>query len=418
MKRIILILLLISCVFANAATIIVMDAETSGLSANSEYLGMALTDIIKKEINIFSYLTLNRCYEEEPDYNRVKENVRDYKEKYNAQIITAFKLSSSSSGINLTYYIYDSRWSKKRAEKTVKGTEEKFYVIINKFLSDFYKFTGENRIESSLYEYLNEDSYSPLMGYYRELYDFKQIYSDKQDFSKKKGEACNRFYFIFKDNIYFNIDFYEHLVDSRNVSTTDELMNSLETELGSGHSYLQYLQSERSYNLYRLYNRRDYLNEGIKLSEKAISKLSSRADYHYSLGKLLFLKNDIPQAKMAFEKVVSIDPYNVNACKALIHILWNEGLKENNQNIIEYGERVLEVIRLDRFTLEKITAIYETEGDYKNALKYQKRYLEYINNLLRELNKNKSMHARTIWNLRNKRKSTWNKISYLERMAK
>ncbi|TKZ31156.1 tetratricopeptide repeat protein [Brachyspira catarrhinii] len=255
----------------------------------------------------------------------------------------------------LNYIIFDNEKPREWIEKSVYSKEENLFDSINKLLKDVYD-NSNNRIT-----YITEEDYTSLLGYY-----YQKIILENSDIYRL-------FYDFHKENIYFNIDYLEYLmnkIDKTNSEIINDLAINIQNCLNKKNHYYLYSLGCMHYSKYKVDAILSDIESSIENYNNAL-KLKNYYKYYYRLANAYILKNDYDNAKKYFEEAIKLDESNIEIIKELLSLLKRD-INENGNEVIYYLKRILEIDKNDKEALTDILKLYERIGDYESMSNYNK----------------------------------------------
>ena len=334
---------------------------------NSDYMHKALYDLITKNIFLYSHFKIIET-KEYNNYNQVKSKIKELTIKNNSDISILYKIKNFGDGFLLDYIIYNN--SNKWYENEYYFRETNMFKAVNKVLDDFYKM---NNINISKDDYIKEDEYISLIGYYSES-------------MSNNNNIYNLFYTFHKDNIYFNMDYLEYLFS--NNEKEDDLISNILKNIDKKNHYYFYVLGVKYYNNYKINVIYDDIERSILNYEEAIKLKPNSYLYNEKLAKAYLLKNDYENALKCYEDAIVLSDNNTALIKEVL-ILLNRDFNKNANKIIEYLNKIISIDNNDDEAIEELAKIYESIGDYYNAYLYYNKLMEAINYHLYIINNEK-----------------------------
>lgn len=329
----------------------------------NNYMNYAIYDLLIKNIFLYSDLKIINN-ENNSNYEKIKSQIKRLTTENNANISVAYKIQNFKNGILLNYIIFDSEKPREWIEKSVYSEEENLFDSINEILKDIYD-NSNNRIT-----YITEEDYTSLLGYY-----YQKIILENNDIYKL-------FYDFHKENIYFNIDYLEHLmnkIDKTNSEIIKELAENMPNYFNHNkkkNHYYFYSLGCMHYSKYKADAILSDIESSIENYNNAL-KLKNYYKYYYRLANAYILKNDYGNAKKYFEETIKLDESNIEIIKELLSLLKRD-INKNGNEVIYYLKRILEINKNDKEALTDILKLYERIGDYESFSNYNK-ILENLN---------------------------------------
>ena len=318
---------------------------------NSDYMHRALYDLITKNIFLYSDFKIIET-KENNNYSQVKSKIKELSSKNNSDFSILYNIKDFGDGFLLNYIIYNN--SNTWYENEYYFRESNMFEAVNKVLDDFYKM---NHVSISKDNYIKEDEYISLIGYYSDIVSNDNIY--------------NLFYNFHKDNIYFNMDYLEYLFS--NNENKDDLISNILKNIDKKNHYYFYVLGIKYYNNYKV--------NVIKLKPNSYL-------YNEKLAKAYLLKNDYDNALKYYENAIILSDNNTDLIKDVLNIL-NRDFEKNANKIIEYFNKIISIDNNDDEAIEELAKLYESIGDYNNAYLYYNKLMEAINYHLYIINNEK-----------------------------
>lgn len=333
---------------------------------NSDYMHRALYDLITKNIFLYSDFKIIET-KENNNYSQVKSKIKELSSKNNSDFSILYNIKDFGDGFLLNYIIYDNsnRWY----ENEYYFRESNMFEAVNKVLDDFYKM---NHVSISKDNYIKEDEYISLIGYYSDIVSNDNIY--------------NLFYNFHKDNIYFNMDYLEYLFS--NNENEDDLISNILKNIDKKNHYYFYVLGIKYYNNYKVNVIYDDIEKSILNYEEAIKLKPNSYLYNEKLAKAYLLKNDYENALKYYENAIILSGNNTDLIKDVLNIL-NRDFEKNANKIIEYFNKIISIDNNDDEAIEELAKLYESIGDYNNAYLYYNKLMEAINYHLYIINNEK-----------------------------
>lgn len=333
---------------------------------NSDYMHKALYDLVTKNIFLYSDFKIIDT-KENNNYSQVKSKIKELTLKNNSDISILYNIKNFRDGFLLDYIIYNNsnRWY----ENQYYFRETNMFNAVNKVLDDFYKM---NNVNISRDNYIKEDEYISLIGYYSDIISNENIY--------------NLFYSFHKDNIYFNMDYLEYLF-ANNEKANDLISNILKSIDKKNHYYF-YVLGIKYYDSYKINVIYDDIEKSILNYEEAIKLKPNSYLYNEKLAKAYLLKNDYDNALKYYENAIALNDNNTDLIKEVLNIL-NRDFNKNANKIIEYLNQIISIDNNDDEAIEELAKLYESIGDYENAYLYYNKLIDAINYHLYIINNEK-----------------------------
>lgn len=361
---------------------------------NSDYMHRAIYDLLTKNIFLYSHFKIIET-KENNNYNQVKSKIKELSAKNNSDISILYNIKTFGDGFLLNYIIYNNsnRWY----ENEYYFRETNMFNAVNKVLDDFYKM---NNLNISRDNYIKEDEYISLIGYYSDIMSNDNIY--------------NLFYSFHKDNIYFNMDYLEYLFVN-NGNANDLISDILKTIDKKNHYYF-YVLGIKYYNDYKVNVIYDDIEKSILNYEEAIKLKPNSYLYNEKLAKAYLLKNDYDNALKYYENAIILSDNNTSLIKEVLGIL-NRDFNKNANKIIEYLNKIISIDNNDDEAIEELAKLYESIGDYENAYLYYNKLMDAINYHLYIIN-NEKPNASLYDKYMAKKNRTQTKIKSIENRMK
>lgn len=333
---------------------------------NSDYIHRALYDLITKNIFLYSDFKIIET-KENNNYSQVKSKIKELSSKNNSDFSILYNIKDFGDGFLLNYIIYNN--SNTWYENEYYFRESNMFEAVNKVLDDFYKM---NHVSISKDNYIKEDEYISLIGYYSDIVSNDNIY--------------NLFYNFHKDNIYFNMDYLEYLFS--NNENEDDLISNILKNIDKKNHYYFYVLGIKYYNNYKVNVIYDDIEKSILNYEEAIKLKPNSYLYNEKLAKAYLLKNDYDNALKYYENAIILSDNNTDLIKDVLNIL-NRDFEKNANKIIEYFNKIISIDNNDDEAIEELAKLYESIGDYNNAYLYYNKLMEAINYHLYIINNEK-----------------------------
>ena len=334
---------------------------------NSDYMHRALYDLITKNIFLYSDFKIIET-KENNNYSQVKSKIKELSSKNNSDFSILYNIKDFGDGFLLNYIIYNN--SNTWYENEYYFRESNMFEAVNKVLDDFYKM---NNINISKDDYIKEDEYISLIGYYSES-------------MSNNNNIYNLFYTFHKNNIYFNMDYLEYLFS--NNEKEDDLISNILKNIDKKNHYYFYVLGIKYYNNYKINVIYDDIERSILNYEEAIKLKPNSYLYNEKLAKAYLLKNDYENALKYYENAIILSDNNTDLIKDVLNIL-NRDFEKNANKIIEYFNKIISIDNNDDEAIEELAKLYESIGDYNNAYLYYNKLMEAINYHLYIINNEK-----------------------------
>ena len=333
---------------------------------NSDYMHKAIYDLVTKNIFLYSDFKIIDT-KENNNYSQVKSKIKELTLKNNSDISILYNIKNFRDGFLLDYIIYNN--SNSWYENEYYFRETNMFNAVNKVLDDFYKM---NNVNISRDNYIKEDEYISLIGYYSDSMSNENIY--------------NLFYSFHKDNIYFNMDYLEYLF--ANNEKADDLISNILKNIDKKNHYYFYVLGIKYYNNYKINVIYDDIEKSILNYEEAIKLKPNSYLYNEKLAKAYLLKNDYDNALRYYENAITLNDNNTDLIKEVLNIL-NRDFNKNANKIIEYLNQIISIDNNDDEAIEELAKLYESIGDYDNAYLYYNKLMEAVNYHLYIINNEK-----------------------------
>ncbi|MEI0530628.1 hypothetical protein R4I97_03605 [Brachyspira pilosicoli] len=353
-------------IFLLIATVTFAQNSVMVFQNNSDYMHRAVYDLVTKNIFLYSHFKIIET-KENNNYNQIKSKIKELTVKNNSDISILYKIKNFKDGFLLNYIIYNN--SNKWYENEYYFRETNMFNAINKVLDDFYKM---NNVNISKDNYIKEDEYISLIGYYSDIISNENIY--------------NLFYSFHKDNIYFNMDYLEYLFF--NNEKEDDLISNILKTIDKKNHYYFYVLGIKYYNSYKVNVMYDDIEKSILNYEEAIKLKANSYLYNEKLAKAYLLKNDYDNALRYYENAIALNDNNTDLIKEVLNIL-NRDFNKNANKIIEYLNKIISIDNNDDEAIEELAKLYESIGDYDNAYLYYNKLMEAVNYHLYIINNEK-----------------------------
>lgn len=326
----------------------------------NNYMNYAVYDLLIKNIFLYSNLKIVEDYSNYSDYKKIKSQIKKLTADNNAYILVAYDISDFKDGFFLNYIIFNKEKPNEWIEKTVYSKEEDLFISINKILKDICYSSNNDSVT-----YIEEKDYIPLIGYYSQ-----KIISNNKDIYKL-------FYDFYKDNIYFNIDYLEYLTDKPDNAIND-LVKNMPNYISRKNHYYFYSLGNMYCGKYKVDVVFSDIEDSIENYKKALELKNNYYKYYYRLANAYILKNDYENAVKNYEEAVKLNDRDINIIKELIALLRRD-MNKNGNDVINYFKKIIEIKENDEETLEELSKLYESIGDYENALTYYNKLLDAVN---------------------------------------
>lgn len=328
-------------------------------------MNYAVYDLLIKNIFLYSNLKIINN-ENNFNYEKIKSQIKKLTTENKSNISVAYKIQNFKNGILLNYIIFDNEKPNEWIEKSAYSKEENLFMSINKLLKDIYDNSNNRAI------YITEENYTSLLGYY------SQKFNQKNNFIN--NDIYKLFYDFYKENIYFNIDYLEFLmnkIDKTNSDIINELVENMPNYFNhnKNHYYL-YSLGCMYYGKYKVEAISSDIESSIENYNNAL-KLNNNYKYYYRLANAYMLKNDYDNAKKYFEEAIKLDESNIDIMKELLSLLKRD-IDKNGNEVIYYLKKIIEINKNDKDALTDILKLYERIGDYESFSNYNK-ILEDLN---------------------------------------
>ncbi|MBI4977763.1 MAG: hypothetical protein HZC28_09785 [Spirochaetes bacterium] len=416
MRRLILAyIFLVHALFAR--NIAIVTPFPFGLAPEDKYHTLAFADLVSKDLLLYTAMNENPVNETNTSYENIKRNVKKLSDKYNADVLIAATISPFKEDFVLRYFIYERSNPHQWKERTRSARKERFYRLVTDFIDDFYPTVKIKRDGPPLIA-LNEEAYTPLMGYYQELYDIGEKYRPtSRTYQYRRSDCYTKFYQFYQDNLWFNLDYCPIVLENGPPAVADAVTASITKTLGESHHYVSYLSAVRFYHRYRVKVSQEDLGESMKHISRAIELRPLSYNYHFWLSKLFFLQEDFANAELTLEKVIDINPTHIPSYKGLISILKGKGTTEHNETIIRYATRVIEAESENTEMYNLVAGIYEGQTSWSNAYYWYDAYYRTLDMQIRNIGSTGITNVRQYANLQYQSKYVAKKVAYAYRMA-
>ena len=345
---------------------------------SDNYALYAAQDIIRKNLFLYSDFYLVP-FNEYNSYQKIKSKIKELTINNNADISIAYNISEYKKGFIFNYIIYDREKPNEWFEKNIFYKEDKFFEAVNEVLEHIYSYSSYKN-----YKLINEDEYISLIGYYTKKVDDITNNINNADIYKL-------FFNFYKDNIYFNIDYLEYLVDKGDNTTINDIGiiadNTIKL-LDKNNHYSMAAFGDFYYSKYKVNVNPDDIEKSIENYLKAIEIRKYNYIYYEKLARAYILKNDYNNAIKYYNKSIEIYDKDVDLIKDAVYIL-KSNMNENGNLVIEYLKKIININKNDDEAIEELALIYYNLGDKYNSQIYYNKLLEAINYNLYIINNEK-----------------------------
>ena len=347
---------------------------------NDNYNSYAVKDLIIKNLfvnsdfHIIPYMPYKKN-----NYKEIKSQIKELTFNNDADISITYDLFKYKNGFVLNYVIFDREKPNEWKEKNIYSKEENFFESVNKVLKDIYSYSQKDNNNS-----ITEDEYIPLIGYYSQIMNI----TNNNDNKKKIYEMFFNFY---KDNIYFNMDYLEYLIENGNKNSLNDMniiVNNIEKYLDKNNHYYFSALGDLYYNKYKINVENDDIEISIENYTKAINAKKDNYIYYKKLANAYILKNDYNNASKSYNEAIKIYDKDIALIKDAVYLL-KKDMNQNGNLVIEYLKKIININKNDDEALEELAVIYENLGDKYNAQTYYSKLLEAVNYNLYIINNEK-----------------------------
>ena len=347
---------------------------------NDNYNSYAVKDLIIKNLfvnsdfHIIPYMPYKKN-----NYKEIKSQIKELTFNNDADISITYDLFKYKDGFVLNYVIFDREKPNEWTEKNIYSKEENFFESVNKVLKDIYSYSQKDNNNS-----ITEDEYIPLIGYYSQIMNI----TNNNDNKKKIYEMFFNFY---KDNIYFNMDYLEYLIENGNKNSLNDMniiVNNIEKYLDKNNHYYFSALGDLYYSKYKINVENDDIEISIENYTKAINAKKDNYIYYKKLANAYILKNDYNNASKSYNEAIKIYDKDIALIKDAVYLL-KKDMNQNGNLVIEYLKKIININKNDDEALEELAVIYENLGDKYNAQTYYSKLLEAVNYNLYIINNEK-----------------------------
>ena len=347
---------------------------------NDNYNSYAVKDLIIKNLfvnsdfHIIPYMPYKKN-----NYKEIKSQIKELTFNNDADISITYDLFKYKDGFVLNYVIFDREKPNEWTEKNIYSKEENFFESVNKVLKDIYSYSQKDNNNS-----ITEDEYIPLIGYYSQIMNI----TNNNDNKKKIYEMFFNFY---KDNIYFNMDYLEYLIENGNKNSLNDMniiVNNIEKYLDKNNHYYFSALGDLYYSKYKINVENDDIEISIENYTKAINTKKDNYIYYKKLANAYILKNDYNNASKSYNEAIKIYDKDIALIKDAVYLL-KKDMNQNGNLVIEYLKKIININKNDDEALEELAVIYENLGDKYNAQTYYSKLLEAVNYNLYIINNEK-----------------------------
>ena len=347
---------------------------------NDNYNSYAVKDLIIKNLFINSdFHIIPYMPYKKNNYKEIKSQIKELTFNNDADISITYDLFKYKNGFVLNYVIFDREKPNEWKEKNIYSKEENFFESVNKVLKDIYSYSQKDNNNS-----ITEDEYIPLIGYYSQIMNI----TNNNDNKKKIYEMFFNFY---KDNIYFNMDYLEYLIENGNKNSLNDMniiVNNIEKYLDKNNHYYFSALGDLYYSKYKINVENDDIEISIENYTKAINAKKDNYIYYKKLANAYILKNDYNNASKSYNEAIKIYDKDIALIKDAVYLL-KKDMNQNGNLVIEYLKKIININKNDDEALEELAVIYENLGDKYNAQTYYSKLLEAVNYNLYIINNEK-----------------------------
>ena len=372
-KKLLFIFFIISSISFAQKRIIIFKTDFS-----DNYTLYAAQDIIRKNLFLYSDFYLVP-FNEYNSYQKIKSKIKELTINNNADISIAYNIYEYKKGFIFNYIIYNKEKHNEWFEKNIFYKEDKFFEAVNEVLEHIYSYSSYKN-----YKLINEDEYISLIGYYT-----KKVNDITNNINN--ADTYKLFFNFYKDNIYFNIDYLEYLVDKGDNTTINDIGiiadNTIKL-LDKNNHYSMAAFGDFYYSKYKVNVNPDDIEKSIENYLKAIEIRKYNYIYYEKLAKAYILKNDYNNAIKYYNKSIEIYDKDIDLIKDAVYIL-KSNMNENGNLVIEYLKKIININKNDDEAIEELALIYYNLGDKYNSQIYYTKLLEAINYNLYIINNEK-----------------------------
>ena len=307
MKKIILIFIILQASIFARDNILIFKPKISQNILEYEYINYAISDIIKKNLNIYSLASAIEVENSNYSYDYIKQNITKIAEKYTSNIIFTYKIETYKNGIIITFFIYNISTPEKWFESEIYSTEDNIYLSINKILKTMDKTYSYSKNTNLAIDY---NTYTSLIGYYKKKINTK---------NNENEELYSYFLNFYQDNIYFNIDYLEF--SFKNGNNNNAILKETENIMGANHHYILYLKAYEALNKYKKNVLEDDIKNAIEIIDKSINIKNNNYKYHLLKSQIHAIENNYESAIDSLQTALKINNENIQMKKEIIYLL-------------------------------------------------------------------------------------------------
>ncbi len=327
----------------------------------NDYMSYAVYDLIQKNLIIHSKLQVRPIYSDN-NFFKIKENINKLTLENDVDITLSYNITPFRDGYLLHYIIFDISKPSEWIEDSIYSTEYSFFNSINAILKNIYPIRKDYSIK--------EEEYLSLIGYYNSILD---------NTNATTNNIYTSFYNFHNDNIYFNMDYLEYLMNLQTNSVdVDSIVTNFENNLGKNHHLYFYALACSYYNKYRVDALKSDIDRSIHYYSRALSLKNNYYLYYRRIADAYIINNDYDSAKRAFESSIYYNDYDSKIIRDFVVILKRD-ISKNGNDVIENLKRIISIDTKDDNIIEELARLYELIGDYDNAIFYYNKLLDVIN---------------------------------------
>ncbi|OEJ15832.1 hypothetical protein BFL38_10250 [Brachyspira hampsonii] len=350
--------------------IIIFETEYS-----NNYNSYAVKDLIIKNLfvnsdfHIIPYIPYKKS-----NYKEIKSKIKELTLNNNADLSITYDLFKYKHGLVLNYVIFDREKPNEWKEKNIYSKEENLFESINKVLEDIYSYSKKNN------NLITEDEYISLIGYYSQIIN-----------SNDENKVYEMFFNFYKDNLYFNMDYLEYLIEKGNKNSINDMtaiIDNMKKYLDKNNHYYLSALGDLYYSRYKVNVENEDIEKSIENYNKAINAKKDNYIYYKQLADAYILKNDYSNASKYYNAAIEIYDKDINLIKDAVYLLKRD-MNKNGNLVIEYLKKIININKNDDEALEELAGIYENLGDKYNSQIYYSKLLEAVNYNLYIINNEK-----------------------------
>ena len=345
----------------------------------NNYAAYAVNDLVRKNIFLYSdFDVVPNNNIKENDYKLIKSQIKSVTISNNADVSVAYDVFKYKDGFVLNYFLFNKEKSNRWFERKLFSKEEKLFESVNQMLKDIYEYFSYGYDKIPMIE---ENEYVSLIGYY----------SQKINVQEDDKRIYEVFFNFYKDNIYFNMDYLEYLMEKGDRTTINDISiiaDNMPKDINKDNHYYLSALGDLYYNKYKV----NVLLEDIELSivnyEKAVKAKKNNYLYYKKLADAYILKNDYDNAMKYYKMSVEIYDKDIDLIKEAVYLL-KKDMNNNGNTVIEYLKKIIDINKNDDEALEELANIYDSLGDKYNSRIYYTKLLEAVNYNLYIINNEK-----------------------------